>query len=228
MKEHGLLYKGEEIRAIHDWRKTVTRRLVKSPEQWMIEFDGEHFWFQDKYGESQRLIDHSPYQAGDRIWCRETWAEIGFSEGDVKIHRKTDNYGYTDCKIIYREENPNFIWTDGDGLQTERQDGSEASYWKSPIHMPKWACRLWLEIVSVRVERLQDISPEDCEYEGITGATHPSPVNGLPYDIYSMNGNEYSTPREAFSALWDSTAKPGFKWIDNPLVYPVEFKIVEA
>ncbi len=71
--------------------------------------------------------------------------------------------------------------------------------------MPRWASRITLEIINIRVERLQDISFEDCICEGIS----------------RLPGAE-----AAYQILWDSISKIGCKWMDNPWVWVIEFKRV--
>ena len=78
------------------------------------------------------------------------------------------------------------------------------------IHMPKVATRLWLEVVNVRVERLQDITEEDARAEG------------YPFS--------YTTgfPIADFMFLWNSIySKRGHGWNKNPWVWVIEFKRLE-
>lgn len=97
--------------------------------------------------------------------------------------------------------------------------------WKPSIHMPRWASRLTLEIVSVRVERLQDISNQDAEAEGVVwdgrfclGSSHV--VKGTPKVFVSR--------REAYRDIWDSiNAKRGHGWDTNPWVWVIEFTRVD-
>ena len=92
--------------------------------------------------------------------------------------------------------------------------------WKPSIHMPRWASRILLEIVSVRVERLQDISEEDAKSEGVRwdgeywrGGTHP----------IKKTDQCWSTVSDAFKALWKAINGPG-SWDANPWVWVIEFK----
>ncbi len=82
--------------------------------------------------------------------------------------------------------------------------------WRSPIYMPRWASRLTLEIVGVRVERLQDISERDVAAElGLSRMTR-----------------DYKRPR--FVDAWDALngKRPGCAWSDNPWVWRIEFEVV--
>lgn len=82
--------------------------------------------------------------------------------------------------------------------------------------MPRWASRITLEIVSVRVERLQDITEEDAIYEGMVPT----------YDHDSVPEKDAT---EMFQKLWDSiNEKRAFGWDANPWVWVIEFKIVEG
>ena len=86
-----------------------------------------------------------------------------------------------------------------------------------PANMPRWASRLTLEITSVRVERLQEISEEDAAAEGSSGCFEKH----LHYD-----GREF---RCSFERLWDSinATRPGHSWESNPWVWCLSFKRCE-
>ena len=82
--------------------------------------------------------------------------------------------------------------------------------------MPRWASRITLEITNIRVERLQDISEEDAQAEGVIEDYRP--------DVDPMG--LASNYRVAFRELWDSINGPG-SWSANPWVWVVEFRRVE-
>lgn len=85
--------------------------------------------------------------------------------------------------------------------------------WKPSIFMPRIASRITLEISTIRVERLQDISEEDAKAEG------PSQHPEYPKEFYC-------SWRKAYQVLWDSINGPG-SWDRNPWVWVIEFKGVQ-
>lgn len=81
--------------------------------------------------------------------------------------------------------------------------------WRPSIHMPRWASRITLEVTQVRVQRLQEISEEDVQSEGCTGS---------PFGSFA--------DKMLFPTLWDSLAKPGATWAENPWVWAITFRKV--
>jgi len=140
-----------------------------------------------------------PYgQAGDRLWVRETWAKWGrddqCGEGPSQTHEP-----------IYRADSYPWDWGDK---------------WRPSIYMPRWASRITLEIIAVRVERLQDISSADAIAEGIEPC-----ASGGEWRNYldSAPNRDALTPRVSYRSLWESINGPG-SWAANPWVWVVEFK----
>lgn len=102
--------------------------------------------------------------------------------------------------------------------------------WTSPVlglkDKPGWSNKMFvyaglmphqIRITNVRVERLQDISDEDCLREGIE-------KDG---DVYSFNDYEgYKTPQLAFKALINRISGEG-TWVLNPWVFVYEFELVK-
>lgn len=104
----------------------------------------------------------------------------------------------------------------------------DETYWKPSIHMPKKYARIFLKVTNVRVERLQDIYDKDCIKEGVRELGNCIPPN---YDInakqYYINNSFYKTKKDAFKGLWNSIAKDGYRWEDNPYVFVYEFERVK-
>ena len=133
-----ILFNTEMVRAILEGRKTLTRRLVK-PQPTNPRFNniGWLGW-DDGHGYKMR----QPYQPGDILYVRETWAENPMVNG----------YAY---KAWFNTEN-------GDAEKADK-----LFEWRPSIHMPKEAARLFLRVTDVQVERLQEITTAECVREGI-------------------------------------------------------------
>jgi hypothetical protein len=94
-----------------------------------------------------------------------------------------------------------------------------AARWHPSIHMPRWACRLVLPLVSVRVERVQDITEEDAKAEGLR-RTESGWTDGA-------NGYDATSARMAFRELWESIYGEA-SWDANPWVWVAEWKDIEV
>ena len=190
-----IIFSDGMVRAILSGRKTMTRRVVKpQPPLDVAPYEIGVFnpTVVDKYGEEDGgdeifgVYDQDgewgakfPYGGpGSRIWVKESW--------------RTDQSDEGTGGIIYRADHD--IPAVGKCI------------WKNPLFMPRLASRITLEIISVRVERLWEITPGDAWAEG------------CPHS--DMNAVSLW-----FRPLWDSiNADRGFGWDKNPLVWVIEFK----
>jgi hypothetical protein len=105
----------------------------------------------------------------------------------------------------------------------------EGLKWKPSIHMPKTACRLFLDVIDIRYERLQDISRENAVSEGIQHFDFaPNNKYGLNWHWGNPKSYEecFSSPQNAFGGLWASINGDD-SWDLNPWVWVIEFKKVE-
>ena len=203
MKERPILMNGAMVRAVLDGSKTQTRRLMKPQPVPIPGEPGKHWWpsntaqsmmrVEDGFQKHPGIFDDAcPHgQPGDRIWVRETFADIG-------------------CRLTYRADED-----DGAHCKVKR--------WIPSIHMPRADSRILLEIVSVRVERLQDISDADIEAEGIDMDALAEAQER--YDSITKDGNASgrATLRMAWRDLWKST---GGNWEANPWCWAITFKRV--
>jgi hypothetical protein len=95
--------------------------------------------------------------------------------------------------------------------------------------MPKWAARIWLEITGVRVERVQDITPGDCEAEGIERGPCECPPDPPGYGHHSLCPNSDAFLLSEFRGLWDSLNAPrGYGWDANPWVWVYAFRVLSV
>lgn len=224
MKERPILFNADMVRALLDGRKTQTRRIVKPqpPEThsfggYVIEAssrknEGKFKWGIKKgeYHFADSIYVRCPYgQPGDRLWVRES-----FWGCDLP------GYGDQPC-VVYDNE-----WQ-GKEYKPEQPRPWARKFGRIPsIHMPKDCSRILLEIVSVRVERLQDISEADAMAEGI------DLPEGETYRDYAVKPEDneghdyYFCPQDSFISLWEKIN--GLESCKaNPWVWVVEFKRVE-
>ena len=193
MKEKPIIFNAKMVQAIRDRRKTQTRRIISNS------LAQNHI-----SGNGTSIFDKCPYgQPGDHLWVRETFGILQPTHAD-SIGQSIDPFP------VFR--------ANGDEAPAWDEGPFEFSGWKPSIHMPRWASRITLEVISVRVERVQDISEEDAEAEGCETERIPYLHNG---QIVQM---DIRSPRAVFSVLWDSiNAKRGYSWDSNPWVWVVEF-----
>jgi len=137
---------------------------------------------------------------GDRLWVRETWdflPDSGPDEPNAAMIRYWAG-GDMERRIVPSDFNP-FLYN------YEKK--------RSPIHMPRWASRITLEITGVRVQRLQEISTADAIAEGIK--VHP--------DFHDKPRDSLYSPAQAYRDLWDQIHGAD-AWEKNPWVWALEFK----
>ncbi|WP_115658128.1 hypothetical protein [Klebsiella pneumoniae] len=203
MKERGMIFNEEMVRALLDGRKTQTRRPVKFPvhdKNLGCELAGNELAGELSAG---NYLNSAFGKPGDRIWVRETWADAGASAPDLKLYRAN-----------YPEHVPSIY---------ENVPPAEEIRWTPSIHMPRWASRILLEITGVRVERLNAISEEDARAEGIIDG---GCLNcGEPELCGCANPEPDAT--DAFAYLWQSIYGQE-NWNANPWVWVIEFKRVEG
>ncbi|WP_367072998.1 morphogenetic protein [Klebsiella quasipneumoniae] len=201
MKERGMIFNGEMVRAILDGRKTQTRRPVKFPvhdKKLGCELAGNELAGELSAG---NYLNSTFGKPGDRIWVRETWQAI---------HDYCDENGHVDERRYARSipRNRGNYWHPvyEEAWGNESREDREFP-WRPSIHMPRWASRILLEITDVRVERLRSMSQDDARAEGVIAASGPMEA-GL-----------------AFRELWDSIYGEE-SWKANPWVWVIEFKRV--
>lgn len=250
MKERPILFSGAMVRALLAGTKTQTRRVVKpQPERRNIEQIGNMLGFKKRQGDGfwlwpnarERILAECPYgQPGDRLWVRETWqvaretldyetgGEYDVFEwpdelGDPRLHLNGDARFGMKAGLFYvadgEHKNPS-VFYNLTGIDNKTILRPREITWRPSIHMPRWASRITLEVTSVRVERLQDISIEDAKAEGAWGPD-ASVVEKVAnhFGIHHFDTN----PRLAYQMLWEQINGPG-SWDANPWVWVVEFR----
>ena len=187
VKDHPVLFSGPMVNAILAGRKTQTRRIIKFAEQpkgcpyipaciypdgggnwvgWDADEPGLEEFTKTAYPSGKGF--KCPYGApGDRLWVRETWQYYDWTEDGQPFIRYAADNAERLCRDL-PEEGTVDVWEKLSRPENFSIDGrARDRRWRPSIFMPRWASRITLEICSVRVERLNNISEEDAIAEGI-------------------------------------------------------------
>lgn len=204
-----IIFNTEMVKAILDGRKTSFRLPIKLKDNSLI-CTGYIFSSTDRkrndcysFGKNKEhdLEYIKPkYKVHDILYVKETSSDKIKTNGD----------------ITYKAD-----WKYGDG-RVEIYD--TPIKWKPSVHMPKKYARIFLKVTNARVERLQDISNDDIYSESIKRYSQKDLKK-------AFDNNELQKLAKclklAFINLWNSTAKDGYKWEDNPDVFVCEFERVK-
>lgn len=215
-----MLFSTPMVRGILENRKTQTRRtkgleeINKNPDEWIF-----HEWFAmdqiciSNKNTGQLFYPKEYYAVGDIIWVRETWLEYkSYTNNNVEVlnHYKSEHSPLIDPFL--------------------KNLGKK---WTPAIHMPKRVARIFLKVVSIRVERLKEITIWDAEAEGVevrfldgdeeyrdylaAGVTEEEPWGDSYYP-----GN----PKLSFSSLWKKINGLD-SWDLNPWVWVIKFEKID-
>lgn len=211
-------------KAVLEGRKTQTRRIITCPNT----FRGQHVAgfhvYKRKsdgliseicmYDEDERDFDEGQllpiYKEGEIVAVAQSYKDAGYK---CYAYRDTDEFLY--------------FMKDGEDVAIPPIAETNKMYVK-PIYMPHQ-----IKITNVRIERLQDISDEDCLAEGVELNTRQYQCDGTKYYCVRGLGHwrmfgcyNYNSPREAYAALIDKVGKKG-DWNRNPHVFVYDFELVK-
>ena len=226
MAEKPILFSGDMVGAILAGLKTQTRRVIKP--------QSENTW-EKRSGDSvvADILDSDgswrqircPYgKPGDTLWVREAWRVGAWSVDDgICVDYRADNYSRGEWLQVPDEQFER-LWVDSTddaieaGLKPDENGmykwllGQAPTRWRPSIYMPRWASRLKLKIVDIRVQRIHAVTYEDVVAEGVDY------IDGIHEDYWV----------EPWAKLWDSiNAKRGYSFDSNPWIWVVEFERVD-
>jgi len=224
-----ILFGTPMVQAILEKRKNQTRRLIKPQPE-----DGTYnkLIYKEKELTLNSLRNYAKYQIGDILWVRETtrigaWdLENGVMAFDYKASPELNNTPWNLMQEPWFEEEVIKIADElsAKGINPDKtghyqwEPGQSPLKWKPSIFMPKAACRIFLEVTNVRIERLQDISENDAINEGIL-------KDGKGWKCYTLSNFLAETGKDSFETLWISINN--YKsWELNPWVWVYDFKRV--
>ena len=216
MKERPRLINTEMVKAILDGRKTCTRRVCKDVNAYMVP-------------------DMEFYNADKRTYAVHNYADREHTEPLSLVERKCP---ICPGDILYVRET--FIQAAAHTFWYRADDKSWMSkdlLWKPSIHMPKEAARIWLTVTAGRGERVQEITEDQTEEEGLLftpPCLHLTGENYCDIDGPCTSKVKYCDmgAGELFGkVLWNSTIKKTdldrYGWDANPWVWVIEFERCE-
>lgn len=195
--------------AVLDGRKTMTRRIVseKLLDKWT---DYDDFCnsvsventptTRQYYDEKEFFIDNSSYKVGEIIAIAQSYKDSGYSPDSLDRHPK-------DLSVR--------------GLM------KDSAGWNNKMFVKSYACKHHIKITNVKVERLQDISDEDCLKEGIIHAYTDNDGIKRYHTPHTKRGYlSTDVAQQAFAFLIDKVSGKG-TWESNPFVFAYEFVLVD-
>lgn len=224
----GKIFNTQEVQSILSGSKVMFREVIKpypilSEDKSYWEFKGvrwagENSSYAKNFGDNARpeMPDLCPYKVGQKIFCKESFWEYKRFGDEFRYDYDADT-DYTKCLP--------------DGFPIQRIPLGAWEVKKRPAqHMKQEHSRLTLLIKEIKVERLWDISVEDCWEEGVTYSPEccenyvaVPDCNGNPTPSCCNNPN-LADPRGDFKAIWNAThKKPEEKFEANPWVWVVDF-----
>ncbi len=233
-KERPILFSGPMVKAILNGKKTQTRRIVK-PQP--VSFNNPHWpcthgwrevphmggwevtWHADHITWTQAIGEYCPYgKPGDHLWVRESWAtrtevyDDGIERTSV-CYAATPKYGIRVPGCIRNVDQMCYLHLT---TPLEHHGWGWPIKWRPSIHLPRKYSRITLEIISVRVERLQYISDDDIVAEGID------------YMVEKDGSLSTTFNRQALATTWDKIngKREGCAWKNNPWVWVVEIQTI--
>jgi hypothetical protein len=216
VKERPILFSTPMVKAILEGCKTVTRRVISTQP------DNECY-FEMRLIDGLLTIDYNqgdenptvkcPY-AADILWVRETFTVLDYWPDSKVIQIMYEDAQTKLIELSDVEWSKFFKWIN----KTEKKGG---------IYLFKSACRLKLEILSITVERLHDITEEDAIREGVeehwVDLTTPTLLRRnyikSPGTIFEMD----FSAKKSFETLWQSINGEE-SWQSNPWVWRIAFK----
>jgi hypothetical protein len=230
--ERPILFSGAMVRQILSGAKTATRRIVRIDDSPITA---------SKAGHMQRGLPSSPVNLRwcgpyvkcdappgsatvssrvrcpygvpyDRLWVKEAHQAI-WETGECPATSFRE--GGPGWKVHYVADGGPVEWHD-----MSRDDEGLSTRSRPSIFMPRWASRLTLEVVEVRIERLQDITEDDIRREGVTIE--------LAAELSGITWSSLPTLRDAWSAGWDAINGSRATWASNCWVWVIGFRVAKG
>lgn len=252
-RDVGILFKGRLVRSILRELnpKTATRRLMnpQPPAEWTGPDPADGPVRMETHPDAACLIQERatgpvgwplprcPYGGlGRRLWVRETHrAAEREADGVDGVLYKADGVfrpieATAEAAELWQAIRPSSrrapprTAVEVPGYRPRRAS------WRPAIHMPRWACRIELEVTGIRAERLQAMTTADAYAEGLVAGDrelHGPDMARWPVEDKAEDeapGGTWANAVDVFAGLWDSINEARTPWASNPWVWVIEFR----
>ena len=251
MSSKPILFNTEMVKAILDGRKTQIRlsipvssdctyyacginKMISSSN--LINFEAVFVLPKNKWKNSVTpKLEYFPscFSVGDILFVQEDWKVGGWNNTSFAFDHSCEPFDKSWHTPPSKEHFYDLLRNTLNELETMKYPNNNGEYkwekFKSPLKMMDkstmqyWMARIFLKVTNAKVERLQDMKNTDYLLEGVN--------KSLPYkDLakkYPLYIGKYSVDKIRFIDIWNSTAKDGYKWEDNPYVFVYEFERIE-
>ena len=197
--------------AVLDGQKTMTRRVFYIPDKLALKYyvetdnlvicdtqhNGNIIEWRDS-NDNVRMTFQPKYEVGEVIAIAQSYKDSGYAPDSLDRHPK-------DLSVR--------------GLM------KDSAGWNNKMFVKSYACKHHIKITNIKVERLQDISDDDCLKEGIFEWN--AGQKDIPFYSFSYADiPDYFSPRDAFKELIDKVSGKG-TWESNPFVFAYEFVLFD-
>ena len=176
--------------------------------------------FNDKYGLTRAVL------VGQKTMTRrnidDTSITLSLVQGISILNYSRYKVGE---EVAVAERYSDIVWP---ANSSARDEFYSSKGWSNKMFVRVDAMRHRIRITDIKVERLQDITDEDCMAEGIKKKSDFPRKKSLPFFFEGGKhewDNSFSTPRKAYAALIDRISGKG-TWESNPYVFVYSFKLI--
>ena len=226
MKFRPILFSTPMVQAIISGSKVQTRRVIK-PQPVLGNGDWDSRNIKQVEGKFVPFMQHTEhksikYKIGDVLWVRESHFQYGMWMKNGKTKTGKQKWKFVKDKAL-----TSVAYMDNPPKEVLKNSNREVLGWfkRSSLFMPKEACRLFLKIKNIRVERLQDISQRDCFEEGIEVTELGCRNYDKSYPVKEFIGGGTEAIR-SFKSLWQYINGEE-SWNSNPWVWVIQFERID-
>lgn len=182
--------------------KTMTRRVIKGDYVKIVHLEYEGSFIGKTASGDSVILPQPAYNVGEEVAIAQCYDKV-YRETDFELTANGRDFIHDELDKMMSMDKPQAGWTNKLFVRAELM----------PHH---------IEITGIRIERLQDISEDDCLKEGIVKTDCVAPY-GFP--VGNGKRKNYRTPQDAFACLIDKVSGTG-TWNSNPWVFAYTFKLV--